>query len=532
MEKIKNLPVMRFAAFAVALALILGICSVFLRVTASADTVTNGNALDLSTHQIGALGKYPVIGLPSSELLADYIATSDPKSTNNIVDYFVPFTVYNGVVYYSDFLASISYRRSYFDNLPNCFINLGGQIVLSTIYDSIKAGSDTPTKSTDYRYLEISAVRNVVTARYTTYPSDFYKCTYAFKSSKGDILSDTNVSSIMYARVLTSPYNATVDTKSSSYIKDTDFFHETVCGGSENGRFICFGNYKDYSYDEHLVDISNGCIHQLKDYDNKVKSYYTSFMFDSDDVAYSWVNKRSDENKIKTYKSKAIAFRFYNPDDSISSVRLRISRTMIMPTTRESNNPFDVLAFVTFHPANKHYSRYVVLSEGSLSSVPAKSTITARVDLQAYCDLYGNSSYLLELVNGKSNEVVSSVLMSYTGKDYDRFDSLGVNDANAGYIDVKYQFDKGNTVNNDVLIPDSDGVLPSLPNGVDDDTFKPSGNYDLSKVDITDIFATLNQSTASVGAFFQACFNILPATLVALILGSLALLIVLRVLGR
>lgn len=66
MDKIKNLPVFRMLAFAVALALILGICSVFLRVTASADTVTNGIALDLSAHQIGSLGKYPVIGLPKS----------------------------------------------------------------------------------------------------------------------------------------------------------------------------------------------------------------------------------------------------------------------------------------------------------------------------------------------------------------------------------------------------------------------------------------------------------------------------------
>ena len=171
MDKIKNLSVFRVLAFAVALALILGICSVFLRVTASADTVTNGNALDLSAHQIGSLGKYPVIGLPTSQLLSDYIATSDPNSTNRIVDYFVPFTVYNGVVYYSDILASISYRHSYFDKLPTCTINLGGQIVLTTIYDSIKAGSDTPTKSTDYRYLEISAVRNVVTCLLYTSPS-------------------------------------------------------------------------------------------------------------------------------------------------------------------------------------------------------------------------------------------------------------------------------------------------------------------------------------------------------------------------
>ena len=95
MKKIKNLPVFRMLAFVVALAILFGVFSVVLSYSASADIAANGNALDLSVHQIGALGKYPVIGLPSSGLLADYIATSDSNSTNSIVDYFVPFTVYN-----------------------------------------------------------------------------------------------------------------------------------------------------------------------------------------------------------------------------------------------------------------------------------------------------------------------------------------------------------------------------------------------------------------------------------------------------
>lgn len=514
MEKIKNLPVFRMLAFALTVAIVLGLSAVMLFFPVSAEDVSSDRVTLEDGTKVPTINGFSIIG---------------SKSVKNIMIDYINKTYGDGLIFL--IAQDKTTKDIYYTRLPQFFIH-----DKQFIYAYCPGGSDyylpnvtADTSAYDYIYIDDSFKAN----------HEGKNCSLSLNDSSLSPVSP-NLSNLNYYWCYSSKlkFNGRNAYSLSDIVgySDNSGFKEGVkpppSGGSENGRFICFGDYKDYSYDEHLVDISNGCIHQLKDYDNKVKSYYTSFMFDSDDNAYSWVNKRADENKIKTYKSKAIAFRFYNPDDSISSVRLRISRTMIMPTTRESNNPFDVPAFVTFHPANKHYSRYVVLSEGSLSSVPAKSTITARVDLQAYCDLYGNSTYLLELVNGKSNEVVSSVLMSYTGKDYDRFDSSGVNDANSSYIDVKYQYDKGNTVDNDVLNPDSDGVLPSLPNGVDDDTFKPSGNYDLSKVDITDIFATLNQSTASVGAFFQACFNILPATLVALILGSLALLIVLRVLGR
>lgn len=532
MKKIKNLPVFRMLAFVVALAILFGVFSVVLSYSASADIAANGNALDLSVHQIGALGKYPVIGLPSSGLLADYIATSDSNSTNSIVDYFVPFTVYNGVVYYSDILASISYRRSYFDNLPTCTINLGGQIVLSTIYDSIKAGSDTPTKSTDYRYLEISAVRNVVTAHYTTYPNDFYKCTYAFKSSKGDILSDTNVSSIMYARVLTSPYNATVDTNSSSYIKDTDSFHETPVkptGGSENGRFICFGNYKEYTYDDHLADISSGSVYQRIDYLASEQSKFTAFMYD-DISCFNWADSRVKQGYINMYSSTSIAFNYYNSADSVGAVKLRVSKTQMFPSMRESDNPFDVSHYFVMKPANKHFSRYVIIEDGSLRSVPAKSTSTFRVNMQGYCNMDWNSYYLLEIVDVQTDTVISSTMFVYTGKNSGKID--GSNIKNGSFVSVDYQYEDGNKVNNGSLTPDSDGTLPNLPNGIKDETYNPTPNYNLSNLDVSDIFSTLNQATASVGAFFQATLNIIPVAIMTLILGSLALLIVLRVLGR
>lgn len=532
MEKIKNFSALRLVAFAVALAIILGLSSFMLSVTATAESVSTVNPLDLSSYQIATLGKYPVIGLPSKLLLADYISTSNSTSSQSLKDYFVPFTVYNGVVYYSDLLVDITYHKSYFDNLPNCSINLGGQAVLSPVYDSIKSGSDSPTKVTDYRYLDITSTSNVIICHFTTYPNDFYKSTYNFKSSDGDILSSSNVSSIMFARVNTSPSNVTVDNKSSSYINDTDIykvFNPPPTGGSDNGRFICFGNYKDYSYDEHLSDISAGAVYQRNDYLSSEQSKYTAFMFD-DTSCFNWADSRVKDGYINMYSSTSIAFNYYNSADSVGAVKLRVSKTQMFPSLRESDNPFDVTHYFVMKPANKHFSRYVIISEGSLRSVPANSTATFRLNMQGYCNMDWNSYYLCEIVDVQSDTVISSAMFVYTGKNSGKIDGSNIKDGS--FISVDYEYEEGNNVNDGSLTPDDDGTLPNLPNGIKDDTYNPSGNYNLSNLDISDIFSSLNQATASVGVFFQATLNIIPITIMTLILGSLALLIVLRILGR
>lgn len=523
MEKIKNLPVFRMLAFAVALALILGICSVFLRVTASADTVTNGNALDLSVHQIGSLGKYPVIGLPSSGLLADYIATSDSNSTNSIVDYFVPFTVYNGVVYYSDILVSIFYRRSYFDNLPTCTINLGGQIVLSTIYDSIKAGSDTPTKSTDYRYLEISAVRNVVTAHYTTYPNDFYKCTYAFKSSKGDILSDTNVSSIMYARVLTSSYNATVDTNSSSYIKDTDSFADMDSLSSPKGKFVTCASFTndDGSFPLWCKSfVAEGQQYPLftyfiKDNGNKHK-YSLVLSYNNNDVAGALCTALYDNLTNDMWRT------------SLKIPSLSYVSTHIFPM----HNAGDMMvkAAIKYFESgwkNATFSQSFNLSGSDMdfsNSVDSGNKVYT-LCLSDYSAIVAGQIYKVEIWDNTISEILDTTY--FVSRD-----SFGKSNSGTGVKIYDYK-DDGDRMEQDII-----NNTPSVTPGTGSD-FKTTGdiewsqfNDDLTNVDITSIFSSLHSAINSVGVFFQACWAIIPSSIFAILLSGLSLIIVLRVLGR
>lgn len=536
---------LRIVAFAVAIAIVLGLASVMFQVTASAESGINVNASDLSAHQVGVLGKYPVIGLPTSQLLADYIATSDPNSTNSIVDYFVPFTVYNGVVYYSDILASITYCCSYFDNLPTCTINLGGQIVLSTIYDSIKAGSDTPTKSTDYRYLEISAVRNVVTAHYTTYPNDFYKCTYAFKSSKGDILSDTNVSSIMYARVLTSPYNATVDTNSSSYIKDSDTFSDMESLNLPSAEFLSFKGTESSGL--YLVDwIKTGQQYPIVDFriDDKGNHHKYALRISGNSNYAEILKGIWDRQEMKEAVSaasnavgvflllKAAASLGTKAVVSIAGASTPIGALFLNVPKK------DVTGYVMLAAQNKLVQEYDTLSYDDIRTLSSdnmnfsvgSSTVSKAVSLclSDYVSVVPNTLYKLEIIDVTESKLLDVAYFS-SQRGYQKSDS--------GYGTNITDYDNSADLDND--IDNNNGYTGgSSSNGGKLDTDNPNDiidtdyNNSLANINISDIIVSLRTSIASVGVFFQSCWALFPPAIWSIILLGLSLIVVLRLLGR
>lgn len=525
MENIKKFSSFRLLSLAVAIAVLFSLSSVMLSFTASADFVDNVNALDLSAYQVGVLGKYPVIGLPSSSLLADYIATSEPDSTNKIIDYFVPFTVYNDVVYYSDTLVSIYYHRSYSDRLPVCTVNLGGQIVLSPIYDSIKSGSDTPTKTTDYRYLEISAVRNVVTAHYTTYPNDFYNCTYAFKSSKGDILSDTNVSSIMYARVLTSPSNVTVDTNSSSYIKDIDSFTDMDSLTPPRAEFVSCKSAPT-GHPEGVLWFEDW-IKQGMQY-----PYFTWYIRDNGNK-HSYSVKFSYNATQVDICQKVFNNRFYEEIENVKK------------------NPLLLFAEsgVIFAASKLNWLAELVGLKESITKIQWKNL--------SYTDSFALSSNDMDFTSSENNgnKVFSVCLSDYSdiGR-YFIYRADIIDDTTGNVLDTTYfcplnSFSKGNSGygskiydygdNGDRMLDDLINNTPTVNPNIKDN-FTVNGNFigddiitgNLANVDISSIYSTLVSSANSVGAFFNACMQIIPSAFISIILTGLSLVIILRVLGR
>ena len=96
MEKIKNLPVMRFVAFAVALVFILGLSSVMLSFTASAETTNK----DIKTGSFTITGKYdgyPCIDLGTELSFYDFVQNYNTFGYGFCV---IPIVIKNNVTYY------------------------------------------------------------------------------------------------------------------------------------------------------------------------------------------------------------------------------------------------------------------------------------------------------------------------------------------------------------------------------------------------------------------------------------------------
>ena len=243
MEKQKQgSAVMRIVAIAVSIAIVIGFSSVLFQVTARAESVDNVNALDLFAHQLGTLGAYPVIGIPTSGLLADYISTSDESGSMSMRDYFLPFVVFNGDIYYYNRLVYIGYHKSYFDKFPNCALAFYGQCNFSPIYDSLKSGNTSPSKKFDYRYFSFSESGNTLTVTNSEYPSNTRTVTYEIKSASGVTLSSSNVNRILFARVKTClSTDDTVDVSDlSPYINSSDTYKDIDTGASPSAEFLSF----------------------------------------------------------------------------------------------------------------------------------------------------------------------------------------------------------------------------------------------------------------------------------------------------
>lgn len=511
MDKIKNSSAFRMLVFVLAVAIIMGLSAVMLSFTASAEDVTSNRVTLEDGTQVPTINGFSIIG---------------SKSVTNIMIDYVVKTYGDGFIFLM--VQDKTTKDIYYTRFPQFFIH--GSIYLYCYcpggYDCTLPTITSETSVSNYIYIDDSFKAHHFN----------YVCTPSFYDSSLKAVSP-DLSNLNYYWCYTSQIEW--DNRDSFPISkllgysDNSGFKEGIKappgGGSENGRFICFGDYKEYAYDEHLADISVGAVYQRNDYLSSEQTNYTAFMFD-DTSCFTWADERVKSGHIVMYSSTSIAFNFYNSSDSVGAVKLRVSKTQMFPSLRESDNPFDVTHYFVMKPANKHFSRYVIISEGSLRSVPANSTATFRVNMQGYCNMDWNSYYLCEIVDVQSDTVLSSAMFVYTGKNSGKIDGSNIKDGS--FISVDYEYQDGNNVSNGDLTPDDDGTLPNLPNGIKDETYNPSGNYNLSNLDISDIFSSLNQATASVGAFFQATLNIIPITIMTLILGSLALLIVLRILGR
>lgn len=516
MDKIKDLPVFRMFAFAVALAIILGLSSAMLSFTASAETT---NDISTSTDYdkditLGFLKNYSCLKLSySSEI--DYL-----RFRNIFYSSSSPYVIYSFFGVKADGKLSLlgsSVGKKYVSGTYNGFSFLG-------IPDSYYSGEVYKFKFGFYNSdgsntLWFSSFRsNFLDDKFSVYGSYFsfdkslYSDFYMIYSgvSNDDVTTLDSFNSDIILNIVSSDY------------KD---YTPPPTGGSDNGRFTCFGNYTDYSYDEHLSDLISESIEYTKSvsYGNygRGKCYFIKNPNDKD----SFIFNRPESKQLVRYNSTDISFTFYNATDDLGSCSIRLSATMPRFMERESDSPLDPIKFLSQHAMSYyHFNRIAVISSDSLKAIPAKSTVTATLDLTGFTSIAHSGYYLIELVNSISGDVVSSVMFDYENDGQ----SFKQNNDN---IDVKFKYDNGNISLDVDLPPDDTGHINGIPDGgLDSSNNKYTFNY--QNPNITDIFGTLDDSINSISDFFQMCFSLLPLAISTIIIGGFALLVLLRVLGR
>ena len=539
--------VMRIVAIAVSIAIVIGFSSVMFQFSASAENVDNVNALDLSAHQLGTLGSYPVIGIPTSGLLADYISTSDDSGTMSMRDYFLPFVVFNGDIYYYNRLVYIGYHKSYFDKFPNCALAFYGQCNFSPIYDSLKSGNTSPSKKFDYRYFSFSESGNTLTVTNSEYPSNTWTVTYEFKSASGVTLSSSNVNRILFARVKTClSTDDTVDVSDlSPYINSSDTYKDIDTGASPSAEFLSFKGTESSGL--YLVDwVQAGQQYPIVDFRIDDKGNYHKYALRiSGNSNYAEILKgiwdRQEMKEAASAASNAVGvFLLLKAAASLGTKAVVSIAGAATPIGALFLNvpKKDVTGYVMLAAQNKLVQEYDTLSYDDIRTLTSdnmnfsegSSTVSKAVSLclSDYVSVVPNTLYKLEIIDVTDSKLLDVAYFS-SQRGYQKSDS--------GYGTNITDYDNSADLDSD--IENNNGYTGgSSSNGGKLDTDNPNDiidtdyNNSLANINISDIIVSLRTSIASVGVFFQSCWALFPPAIWSIILLGLSLIVVLRLLGR
>ena len=539
--------VMRIVAIAVSIAIVIGFSSVMFQVIARAESVDNVNALDLSAHQLGTLGAYPVIGIPTSGLLADYISTSDESGSMSMRDYFLPFVVFNGDIYYYNRLVYIGYHISYFDKFPNCALAFYGQCNFSPIYDSLKSGNTSPSKKFDYRYFSFSESGNTLTVTNSEYPSNTWTVTYEFKSASGVTLSSSNVNRILFARVKTClSTDDTVDVSDlSPYINSSDTYKDIDTGASPSAEFLSFKGTESSGL--YLVDwVQAGQQYPIVDFRIDDKGNYHKYALRiSGNSNYAEILKgiwdRQEMKEAASAASNAVGvFLLLKAAASLGTKAVVSIAGAATPIGALFLNvpKKDVTGYVMLAAQNKLVQEYDTLSYDDIRTLTSdnmnfsegSSTVSKAVSLclSDYVSVVPNTLYKLEIIDVTDSKLLDVAYFS-SQRGYQKSDS--------GYGTNITDYDNSADLDSD--IENNNGYTGgSSSNGGKLDTDNPNDiidtdyNNSLANINISDIIVSLRTSIASVGVFFQSCWALFPPAIWSIILLGLSLIVVLRLLGR
>lgn len=501
---------LRIVAFAVALAVVLGLASVMFSVTASAESVESA---DDTVASLGTIGNYRSIKFTAGQKLDVeflYSAYSSSTSTN----------LYGRV---------FGYKNGKFANFSNNNFSI------------------RPDSSGQYHYIYFCGSQFV----YEWIPDSFESAYFQFgfynnnycnscirikngEPSMGDssIIGDKNVSftdtygDTMYI-VFTAVDGTWSSTDEKNFVddvinnhKDTDF--KDSSDTSSTAKFITCASFTnaDGSFPLWVKDfIAEG--HQ-----------YPMFTFAISDNGnnhkYSMVLSYNDNDLIAPF----IVGMYDDLSDSDKRTGFKlttaISKKFHVPGFVGITNMSDVLkkGFINIFEknwVNLTYNRAFNLNSSDMDFTDNTGNKVYTITLSDYSAIKANTFYKAELIDLTTSEVLDVTYFT-SAQSFNKSDS-----GNGTKI-----YDYGDK--SDQMWDDLKNNTPSVDPSKGDN-FNVGGDVDtnfdnLSNLNINDIISGLRTSISSVSVFFQACWSLFPAAFWSIILLGVSLIIILRILGR
>lgn len=507
MEKIKNLPVMRFVAFALAVAIILGLSSAMLSFTASAETA------DGTVSQLGTLGNYDCIKFKYNSAV----------SVRTVVDKFNSYGtgkyVYGAVFGYKD-----GSFVQYTNNAINYCVGEDRITFNNTTFYPSWLDKDTYSNS-EFIFTESTNGKACSTYRYST--EDGYKYGSMTACAGNLSLSEfINTYGDTFYAVFTSSSSVWTIQQINAFksdvinnCKDTDFNDPSITLPSAE-----FVTCASYTSDDNSIPL------WFKDFTSEGQQYplFTYYIHDNGNK-HSYSLKLSYSSSAKDDVKKVFNLRENTKEDTDSTIKDVVERIVAMYAIHgvkmHDLTPYLRTALNLKFPNNLTYNQAFVLSSPEMNFSATGNNKVYTICLSDYSDIIQCLIYKVEIIDNNTGLVLDTTY--FTSKQT-------FNKGNSGFGSKVYDYDNRyddmiNDIKNNTpsVEPDNKGNF-----GVDGDIIQ-TGRYDYyTGLKIDDIFGSLESSASSLGSFFQACMNIIPAGILAVIIGGLSIVIVLRILGR
>lgn len=510
MEKIKNFPVMRLAAFAVAVAIILGLSSAMLSFTASADTA------DDLVSQLGTLGNYDCIKFTAGQKI-DFMTLYNRVQA-------LSSTYVNGAIFgYKDgkftsftnnsFLVRPSTDGLYYDFVLCSNVIYGAWLLGDkSVYDT--AYAQFGLFQSNYCGMWVGVKDNEPTilgaTKLAASPQDFY-------DANGEImyLVFTGSNNVWSSQDSKDFRNDIVNNLTDRDYKDID------TGTSPTAEFVTCASYTS---DDNSIPL------WFKDFTSEGQQFplFTYYIHDNGNK-HSYSLKLSYSSSAKDDVKKVFNLRENTKEDTDATIKDVVERIVAMYAIHgvkmHDLTPYLRTALNLKFPNNLTYNQAFVLSSPEMDFSATGNNKVYTICLSDYSDIIQCLIYKAEIIDNNTGLVLDTTY--FTSKQT-------FNKGNSGFGSKVYDYDNRyddmiNDIKNNTpsVEPDNKGNF-----GVDGDIIQ-TGRYDYyTGLKIDDIFGSLESSASSLGSFFQACMSIIPAGILAVIIGGLSIVIILRILGR